>query len=200
MHTFAVNWDYRCPFARNAHEHLLAGLEAGAQWDITFLPFSLGQVHLDDGAPSVWEKPEQDSGILALQAGTLVRDLFPEAFAGVHRDLFAARHDEGLPIKDPAVVTAVLERHRVDAAKVMAGIEDGSALATIRATHEGFTKSHATFGVPTFIQGDKAVFVRLMHRSDPADPAESIPSIERVLALLEGFDELNEYKHTTLPR
>ena len=27
---FAVNWDYRCPFARNAHEHLVEGLDAGA--------------------------------------------------------------------------------------------------------------------------------------------------------------------------
>ena len=27
---FAVTWDYRCPFARNIHEHLLTGLAAGA--------------------------------------------------------------------------------------------------------------------------------------------------------------------------
>jgi hypothetical protein len=43
---FAVTWDYRCPFARNAHEHVLDGLAAGAEWDVTFLPFSLGQVHV----------------------------------------------------------------------------------------------------------------------------------------------------------
>ena len=29
MTTFAVNWDYRCPFARNAHEHVVAGLATG---------------------------------------------------------------------------------------------------------------------------------------------------------------------------
>jgi hypothetical protein len=36
---FAVTWDYRCPFARNAHEHVLAGLADGADWDVTFVPF-----------------------------------------------------------------------------------------------------------------------------------------------------------------
>ena len=30
MTPFAVTWDYRCPFARNAHEHVLDGLAAGA--------------------------------------------------------------------------------------------------------------------------------------------------------------------------
>ena len=27
--SFGVTFDYRCPFARNAHEHLVAGLQAG---------------------------------------------------------------------------------------------------------------------------------------------------------------------------
>ena len=31
MTAFSVTWDYRCPFARNAHEHVLAGLDAGTQ-------------------------------------------------------------------------------------------------------------------------------------------------------------------------
>jgi len=87
---FAVTWDYRCPFARNAHEHLLAGLAAGADWQVRYLPFSLGQAHVEEGQPSVWEKPEQDSGILALQAGVVVRDEYQQQFPAVHRALFAA--------------------------------------------------------------------------------------------------------------
>ena len=42
--SFAVTWDYRCPFARNAAEHVLTALEAGADWDVTWVPFSLNQV------------------------------------------------------------------------------------------------------------------------------------------------------------
>ena len=47
--TFAVTWDYRCPFARNGHEHLLDGLEAGAPWDVEFVPFFLNQSHVPEG-------------------------------------------------------------------------------------------------------------------------------------------------------
>ncbi len=49
--SFAVTWDYRCPFARNAHEHVVAGLEAGADWEVDFLPFSLNQMHVEEGDP-----------------------------------------------------------------------------------------------------------------------------------------------------
>ena len=66
---FAVTWDYRCPFARNAHEHLIAGLKAGANWDVTFLPFSLTQAHVEEGQPSGWDEPEKDTGLVALMIG-----------------------------------------------------------------------------------------------------------------------------------
>src|ERR1700733_4845373 len=101
---FAVTWDYRCPFARNAHEHILTGLAAGADWDVRFLAFSLGQVHVEEGAPSVWEKPGQDAAIVAVQACVVVRDDFPELFPAVHRALFAARHDDALHLEDADVV------------------------------------------------------------------------------------------------
>ena len=71
--SFAITYDYRCPYARIAHDHVVAGLRAGADWDVTFLPFSLGQAHVHEGQPSVWERPEQDSGIVALQASIAVR-------------------------------------------------------------------------------------------------------------------------------
>src|SRR4029077_17052836 len=76
--SFAVTWDYRCPFARNVHEHLLNGLAGGADWELRFAPFSLGQVHVAEGETDVWDEPDKDSGILALQAGVIVRDRFPE--------------------------------------------------------------------------------------------------------------------------
>jgi len=47
---FSVTWDYRCPFARNAHEFLVAALKDGAPFDVEFVPFTLTQGHLDDGA------------------------------------------------------------------------------------------------------------------------------------------------------
>jgi hypothetical protein len=198
---FAVTWDYRCPFARNAHEHLLTGLAGGADWDVSFVAFSLGQVHVQEGQPSVWDKPEQDAGILALQAGVVVRDQFPDKFPGVHRALFAARHDQALHLDDRAVIEAVLGEHGVPAGEVLARIDSGAALATVRHEHEGYAASHSVWGVPTFISGDQAVFVRLMDRSPVGtDPAASIRTIERTVDLVGGWTDLNEFKHTSIPR
>jgi len=55
---FSVNWDYRCPFARNAHEHVMAALDAGADWDVTYVAFSLNQAHVEEGQHDVWDDPE----------------------------------------------------------------------------------------------------------------------------------------------
>src|SRR5258708_872706 len=199
--TFAVTWDYRCPFARNAHEHVLTALEAGADWDVRFVPFSLGQVHVAEGDTDVWDDPSKDTGIVALQAGVIVRDRFPEKFPAVHRDLFAARHDHGLKLKDPAVVREVLVRHGVDADEVFAAIDDGTALKQVRAEHEAAVEHHNVWGVPTFISGDEAVFVRLMDRApEGADADTSRRAIERVVELLDGWPNLNEFKHTGIKR
>jgi hypothetical protein len=199
--TFAVTWDYRCPFARNAHEHLLTGLAAGADWQARFLPFSLGQVHVQEGEPDVWDEPEKDTGLLALQAGVVVRDEFPDQFPGVHRALFAARHDEGLKLDDRDVVRAVLDANGVPADEVFARIDSGDALKRVRVEHEQYAQSHHVWGVPTFIAEDQAVFVRFMNRSRPgADPATSIKTIERTVDLLTGWTDLNEFKHTSVAR
>jgi len=199
--SFAVTWDYRCPFARNAHEHILTGLASGADWDVRFLPFSLGQAHVEEGGVSVWDDPSQDSGIVALQAGVVVRDEFPHQFPAVHRALFAARHDEGLHLEDRTVVEKALSEHGVPADAVFARIDSGAALTTVRDEHEAFVASPTVWGVPTFITGDEAVFVRLMGRAPAgSDPASSIRTIERVVDMLVGWPELNEFKHTVVRR
>jgi hypothetical protein len=195
---FAVTWDYRCPFARNAHEHLVAALEAGAGWNVRFVPFSLRQVHVGEGEPDVWDEPEKDTGLLALQAGVIVRDRFPDRFLAVHRALFAARHDDGRQIKDLDVLRDVLDTNGVDSAVVVDEIETGSWIETVRKEHEGCVASHDVWGVPTFIVGDHAAFIRLMHRAGD-DPEVSRTSIQRVVDLL-TWPELNEFKHTTLDR
>jgi hypothetical protein len=195
---FDITWDYRCPFARNAHEHVVAGLEAGADWDVTFVPFSLGQVHVTEGQPDVWDDPDSDTGLLALQAGVVVRDKFPDRFLTVHTALFALRHDEGLQLKDPAEVRRVLEASGVDADAVFEEIASGRPLQQVKEEHTAAAERHKVWGVPTFVQDDQSVFVRLMNR--PAgDGALATTTIERVLDLL-PWAELNEYKHTSIPR
>ena len=196
---FSVTWDYRCPFARNAHEHVIAGLRGGAAWDVTFVPFSLGQVHVAEGEPDVWGRWQEDTGLLALQAGVVVRDKLPDQFLDVHEALFALRHDLGGQLRSEEEVRSVLDAQGVDPDMVLAEIATGRPIELVKEAHETAAADHHVWGVPTFIRGDRAVFVRLMDRPS-GDTSHAIRSIERVLDLTDGFLELNEFKHTSLPR
>jgi hypothetical protein len=179
---FAVNWDYRCPFARNAHEHILAGLEAGDPWQVEFRAFSLNQVHVEEGQPAVWDEPDRYPGLLANLTGIVVRDRLPAAFPTVHRALFAARHEHAMDTRKRDVVEQVLKESGVDAAGVLSEVDDGWPLETLRKEHTSDVDQHNAFGVPTFIVGDRAVFVRLMHRPGDDTPG-AITTINRVLDL-----------------
>lgn len=195
--SFAVSWDYRCPFARIGHQHVLAGLRDGADWEVHFLPFSLGQMHVEEGRPDVWDDPTKETGLLALQAGTVVRDQFPDHFDGVHQGLFDARHVDALDLRDREVISRVLEANGVLAAEVFDAIAGGEPLATVRNEHEAAVAENNVWGVPTFVLGDRAVFVRLMH--GPTSDAEGRDAVERILDLL-AWTDLNEFKHTSIPR
>ena len=197
--SFAVTWDYRCPFARNAHEHLVAGLQAGADWDVRFVPFSLNQVHVEEGQPDVWDDPEKQSSLLAMQVGIAVRDNWPDAFQRVHVALFAARHDKARDIRESDVLRDVVKANDLDPDAVFAEVGSGRTLATFRAEHAQAVAEHKVFGVPTFIIGDQAVFVRVMDR--PGEDREGgRRTIDRVLDLLTNWADLNEFKRTTIPR
>lgn len=194
MRAFAVTFDYRCPFARNAHEAVIAGLRASASWDVRFLPFSLDQAHVGDGDTPVWERPaeERGSGVMALEWGIAVRDCFPGAFLDAHRSLFAARHDEGRKLSEVDTLRAAVEKAGLDPDEVAAEVASGRPLATLGREHREAVDRWSVFGVPTFIEGDEAVFVRFMERGNVAD-------LERVLNMLD-WGRLNEFKRTRIPR
>ncbi len=196
---FSVTWDYRCPFARNAHEHVVTGLEAGAPWRVDFVPYSLSQVHVPEGGTPVWKDPAKADDLLAMLGAIVVRDRFPDRFLTVHRALFVARHDEGRDLRRREVVADILGSNGVDATAVLAEVDEGRVLDEFRRAHEDAVKSHQVFGVPTFIVGERAVFVRLMTRPG-SDGALARTTVEHVLALIDDHPELNEFKHTSLDR
>lgn len=196
--SFAVTWDYRCPFARNAHEHVVEALRHGAEWDVTFVPFSLGQVHVAEGEPDIWDHWRDDTGLLALQAGVVVRDAHPDRFYDVHEALFALRHDHAGHLRDEGAVRGVLDAQGVDADAVFAEIDNGNAIITVQQEHETAAKDHKVWGVPTFIVGDQAAFVRVMDRPR-GDASHAARTIERIVGLFE-WPELNEFKHTSISR
>lgn len=192
-HEFAVTFDYRCPFARVAHEHLLDGLAGGADWDVRFVPFSLSAAK-----DAAWDR-RQDSGLLALELAVAVRDTQPDRFLTAHRALFELRHGRGMSIRDADVLQGALREAGVDADGAFAEVETGVPLKTVRTEHERAASEHDVWGVPVFIVGDQAVFVRLMDRPGASDvPARE--TIERIVTMAGGWPSLNEFKHTSLPR
>ena len=200
MPSFSVTWDYLCPFARNAHEHLVTALQAGADWDVHFRFFSLAQAHVDQGGTAVWDNdPLSKPGVLAGLSALVVRERHPEHFLDAHMALFSARHDQALDLREREVVTRALGSAGLDGADIVAEAASGWALERARSEHEEFLQKWDVFGVPTFISGDKAVFVRLMNRPE-GDTKVAESTIERVLDLLDNFENLNEYKFTRIPR
>ena len=70
----SVTFDYRCPFARNANEAVVAALRSDALADVEwrFVPFSLDQSHLEEG-----EVPSLGAGAGRVgdrRLGVVVRD------------------------------------------------------------------------------------------------------------------------------
>jgi hypothetical protein len=194
---FAVTFDYRCPFARTGHEHIVLALEAGAPWDVTFVPFSLDQPHTEPGRPDVWDDPARVPGNNATLVGLAVRDTQPEHFLAVHLGLFTARHEHRLDVRDLPAVVKVAAEAGADADAILAEIDGGRPLAALATEHKQWLASHDVFGVPTFIVGPDAVFVRLMDRPrGDVDLARS--TIERIVSTIAGWPSLNEFKHTRI--
>lgn len=197
--SFEVTWDYLCPFARNAHEHIVTALRAGASWDVHFRFFSLAQAHVVEGGGAVWDDVARHSGVLAGLAGIVVRERYPERFLDAHLALFSTRHDQGHNLRESEVVAGALDPVGLDGARVVEEAQSGWPAERARAEHEEAVRRWEVFGVPTFIQGDRAVFVRLMSRPE-GDAKLAKTTIDRVLDLVEGFEDLNEYKFTKIPR
>ena len=192
--SIAVTFDYRCPFARNGHEAVVNALRDGADLDVRFLPFSLDQAHVEEGEPAVWERgpDEWGTGVLALLYGIAVRDTFPDRFLDFHIEVFAARHDHGEKLGHEDVLRAVAAKVGLDPDAVAAEANSGRPLKTLAAEHLEAVERWAVFGVPTFIEGDEAVFVRFMERG-------RVDDLHRALDLL-PWDRLNEFKRTRIAR
>ena len=194
---FAVTWDYRCPFARNAHEALVKGLQEGRDWDVRFWPFSLDQVHVDESAVPVWQRNlDEDeksmTGVRALLWGIAVRDAFPDQFLDFHVAVFRARHDDAKKLADESVLRDVAASVGLDPDAVADEVASGRPLKALEAEHTEAVDRYAVFGVPTIIEGDEAVFVRLMERGNVDDFAHALDLV--------GSTRLNEFKRTTIPR
>ena len=197
MTSFDLSYDYRCPFAKNIHLHVITALRAGADFSVRFVPWTLSQGYQEESEPDVWENPARDADLLALAASVSVRDHQPELFLEAHEALFLARHVDGVRLSTLDEVTVVLDKVGVDVHRVHDDLATRRPYGVIGASFHEFERYEA-FGVPTFVVNGAATFVRYM--TAPSDDAkESIRVIESLVTLMELEPELNEFKHTQVP-
>jgi hypothetical protein len=198
-----VTFDYRCPFARNAHEAVVTAVRDAANGnstttaaavDWTFLAFSLDQVHVAEGEPAVWDRPpdSRGTGVLALEWGVAVRDAFPERFLDAHDALFAVRHDHGKKLHEEPNLRDAVASVGLDPEAVAAEVASGRPLKTIALEHTEAVDRYQVFGVPTYIENGVATFIRFMDRN-------RVDDLDRALDLLD-WNRCNEFKRTQLPR
>jgi 2-hydroxychromene-2-carboxylate isomerase len=190
----AVTFDYRCPFAYNGNLAAINAVRNGSDVEFRFVPFSLDQIHVEEGQPSMWERPSEEwgSGVLALLYGIAVRDAFTDQFFDAHLALFGARHEQGQQLKEESVLRDAVASAGLDPDAVAEEAWSGRPLKTLADEHTDCVDRYGVFGVPTYLEGDQAAFVRFMKRGD-------VPDLERMLDLLQWGD-LNEFKRPRIPR
>ena len=193
MLTFQLSYDYRCPFAKNIHLHVVTALRAGADFDVTFVPWTMSQGYRASGAPDVWDDPTRDAEHLALAVSTSVRDLQPEHFLDAHEALFRARHERAIRLVNEDEIKEALRGIGVDLDLVFDDVSSRRPHKVIGESFREFERYEA-FGVPTFVVDGDATFVRYMN--PPTDTTASIALIESLVTLMTNDSALNEFKHT----
>jgi hypothetical protein len=192
--SFQLSYDYRCPFAKNIHLHVITALRAGAAFNVTFVPWTMSQGYRADGSPDTWDDPTRDPEHLALAVSTSIRDLFPDRFLDAHEALFRARHERAIRLITEDEITRALEGVDLDLRSIFEDVASRRPYKVIGESFREFERYEA-FGVPTFVVDGDATFVRYMN--PPSDDASaSISLIESLVSLISSQSALNEFKHT----
>jgi 2-hydroxychromene-2-carboxylate isomerase len=192
--SIAVTFDYRCPFAYNGNLAAIKLIREGSDIDFRFVPFSLDQVHVEEGEPPMWERDPDDwgGGVLSLLYGIALRDVFPDRFFDAHLALFEVRHEQGKQLQEEDNLREAVASVGLDPEAVEEEAKSGRPLKTLATEHTDCVERYGVFGVPTYLEGDEAVFVRFMDRGNVAD-------LERMLEMLQ-WSALNEFKRPRIPR
>jgi 2-hydroxychromene-2-carboxylate isomerase len=106
--------------------------------------------------------------------------------------LFAARHGHGHKLGHEDALRDAVASVGLDPDLVAEEAWSGRPLKALAHEHTEAVEKWAVFGVPTYIEGDQAAFVRCMERGRVED-------LEKVLDLL-SWSSLNEFKRPSIPR
>ena len=93
---------------------MIKALDAGAQFSVNFVAWTMSQGYRSVGAPDVWDDPAHDADLLSLAVSVSVRDLQPDLFLRTHEALFLARHEHAIRLVTMQEVDGVLAPLGVD--------------------------------------------------------------------------------------
>ena len=163
---FGLTFDYRCPFARIAHEHVVDG-PAGRRRLGRHVPAVLagpgprrrGRA-AGLGAPRDGHRPARPAGVVA------VRDTQPDHFLDAHHALFEHRHAAAGQLGPRRPRRRARRRPASTSTPCWPRSTAAGRWRRSRRSTRRTSSRHTVWGVPTFIVGDRAVFVRLMDLPD----------------------------------
>ena len=181
---FAVSFDYRCPFARNGHEAVVAGTARGPR--------------LGRPLPAVLARPgprrrgrDRRCGNATPTCGAPACSRCCGASPCVTRSPTSSSTGTS-PRSRPATTRAprsprtrcsreIATSVGLDADAVAAEVASGRPLKVLAEEHTEADKRWNVFGVPTFIVGERAAFVRFMDRgnADRRRPGARPPRVDR---------------------
>jgi len=111
--------------------------------------------------------------------------------------MFRGRHEKGIRLVTIEEIEGLLAPLGVDMDKVRSDIASRRPHQVIGESFKRFAKVEA-FGVPTFVIGNDATFVRYMN-APTNDAHASIAVIDSLVSMMANQPELNEFKHTRAP-
>ena len=130
----------------------------------------------------------------------VVRDQHPEPSSTCTRPCSRSATTTAATCATRARCRATLDGVGVDADAVFAAIATGEPLETIRKEHEASAASHQRVGRADLHRSGDARHLRAPDGPARAATAPTPPApIDRVLDLL-AWPDLNEFKHTSIPR
>ena len=177
----AVTFDYRCPFAYNGNLAVINAIREGSDIEFRFVPFSLDQVPRRGGrarrcgsaTPTTGAAGMRRAALRDRRARRVPRLVLRRAPRAVRRAprarATASGRGRAAAKRSPSA--------GLDADAVAEEAWSGRPLKTLATEHTECVERYGVFGVPTFLEGDQAAFVRFMDRG-------SVDDLERMLEFL----------------
>ena len=153
----ACYYDFTCGYSYRAWRWIERMRAAGTELDVDWRPFVLKEVNRDDAERSLLTGPTIDSvAVLALAIAEALRDQ-PGA-EGYRAEVFHAMHS-GDERPNREQVMAIANSNGLDTESFWR--DETLWLGAVRVSHEGAVARWGTFGTPTLIVRDAAMYVKL---------------------------------------